>query len=207
MISRAQSLITTAAASATTCYTGHDKPLDDSCDGKAQAANDIAVAASRVALFDAVAAGVPNTCVKVDMAVGEKTSNSQLEVSPVNNTNFQSRLFMCRGTESGNGAKDGDIKWQVRDANGSWQSVSQDSLDKLNLKNGQKTVSAIPADFIARRNNAATLASLPAYTAASQNSSVKNTETGKKNLEKNATCSENKECKSGSCNPGTSKCI
>jgi hypothetical protein len=254
-ISRAQNLLTEAAAKATSCYTGTDKPLSDACDADAQAANDIAVAASRVALFDAVAIGVPDTCVKVDMAVGNNSTNSLIEVTPASG-GTSSRLFMCRGRESKIGAKDGVIIWQVRDDQGKLQNVSQTSLDKLNLKTGQTNPSSIPEDFISRRNNAAKLTNQPAYSASSASSSQSNewkevavnnclsncssfpsgavcyqkgttsqyncdgkkpttttnsttptTTTTKKDLPSKATCSENKECKSGQCNPGTSKCL
>lgn len=250
-ISRAQNLLTEAAAKATSCYTGTDKPLSDACDADAQAANDIAVAASRVALFDAVAIGVPDTCVKVDMAVGNNTTNSLIEVTPASG-GTASRLFMCRGRESKIGAKDGVIIWQVRDDQGKLQNVSQTSLDKLNLKTGQTNPSSIPEDFINRRNNAAKLANQPAYNASSASSSqstewkevavsnclsncssfpsgavcyqkgatnqyncdgkkptttTQTAPTTKKDLPKGATCNDNKECKSGQCNPGTSKCI
>lgn len=253
-INRAQNLITEAAAKATTCYTGNDKPLSDACDAEAQAANDIAIAASRVALFDAVAAGVPETCVKVDMAVGNNTSNSLIEVTPASGGQA-SRLFMCRGRESSNGAKDGVIIWQVRDDQGKLQNVSQSSLDKLNLKTGQTNASSIPEDLITRRNNAAKLANQPSYSSSAVSSSNSNEwkEVGiinchnncssfpaggvcyqkgntsvyscdgkkpttstqktsdpatpaKKNLAKGATCEKNNDCKSGQCNPGTSKC-
>jgi hypothetical protein len=244
-ISRAQNLLTEAAAKATSCYTGTDKPLSDACDADAQAANDIAVAASRVALFDAVAIGVPDTCVKVDMAVGNNSTNSLIEVTPASG-GTSSRLFMCRGRESKIGAKDGVIIWQVRDDQGKLQNVSQTSLDKLNLKTGQTNPSSIPEDFISRRNNAAKLTNQPAYSASSASSSQSNewkevavnnclsncssfpsgavcyqkgttsqyncdgkkpttttnsttptTTTTKKDLPSKATCSENKECKSG----------
>jgi hypothetical protein len=39
------------------------------------------------------------------------------------------------------------------------------------------------------------------------NSTTPTTTTTKKDLPSKATCSENKECKSGQCNPGTSKCL
>lgn len=169
-ISRAQNLITSASANATTCYSGQDKALNDSCDAQAQAANDVAVAASRVALFDAVAAGIPSTCVKVDMAVGSNTSNSIIEVTPAGSSGTTSRLFMCRGAESTIGAKDGDIKWRVRDEKGSLQEVSQESLTKLGITNNQKNITSIPQDFISRRNNAATLANQPAYSASNTSS-------------------------------------
>ncbi len=251
-VNRAQSLITSAASSAAACYTGTDKPLNDSCDATTQAANDIAVAASRVALFDAVAAGVPNTCVKVDMAVGANTSNSIIEVAPAENASNLSRLFMCRGAESATGKKDGDIKWRVRDNNGSLQEVSQTSLTQLGLQNGQKQILTIPENFIVRRNNAAALSSQPAFAGTTtlnfnETSSTawkevavsnclsncssfpsgaacyqkgttneyncnganqtQSTVSEKKNLAKNATCNDNKECRSGQCNPGTSKCL
>lgn len=173
-ISRAQTLLQIAAAKATSCYSGNDKPLSDACDAEAQAANDIAVAASRVAMFDAVAAGIPETCVKVDMAVGSKSSNSQIEVTPVSG-GASSRLFMCRGDETKVGARDGEIKWRVRDVAGNLEEVSQDSLNRLGLKTGQKDISSIPQDFINRRDNAATLADQPAFKA-SELSSVSTTE-------------------------------
>jgi hypothetical protein len=161
---------------------------------------------------------------------------------------------MCRGAESTIGAKDGDIKWRVRDDKGALQEVSQESLNKLGITNNQRNISSVPQDFINRRNNAATLAGQPAYntTGASNTTAdwkevaVSNclnscssfpsgatcyqkgslnlfncdgqkpttststnpqSNTAKKNLPKGATCNDNKECKSGQCNPGTSKCI
>lgn len=162
-IAKAQTLMTDAASKAVGCYTGNDKPLSDSCDAVAQAANDTAIAAARVALFDAVAAGYPNTCVKVDMAVGKNNSNTLIEVATKDDPSNVSRLFMCRGAESKSGSKDGEIKWRVRDNRGDLQEVSQSSLSQLGLSTGLRNASSIPVDFIARRNNAATLVGLPVY--------------------------------------------
>lgn len=172
-IARAQQLLTTASSDATSCYSISQTPATDQCDANAQAANDAATAASRVALFDAVAAGVPNTCVKVDMAVGKDTQNSQIEVTPAGGSGL-SRLFMCRGAESKAGAHDGEIKWRVRDDNGGLQEVSQNSLNQLGLSTGQTSINTIPQDYINRRNNAATLASQPAYSASTSVSTGNN---------------------------------
>jgi hypothetical protein len=243
-VSRAQTLLNEAAGKSAACYTGNDKPLNDACDAVAQAANDTAVAAARVALFDAVAAGIPDTCVKVDMSVGANTSNSQIEVTPAGGSAV-SRLFMCRGKETTTGAKNGDLKWRVRDDKGVLQEVSQASLTQLGLSS---VGSSIPQDFINRRNNAATLSNQASFSATSTSTNVntsgesvnncrtdtfcrqergtgsvcgtdsrctipstsatqQSTTTQKKNLEKGATCQDNSWCKSGQCNPGTSKCI
>lgn len=205
-INKAQSLLSSAASNASSCYTNGSQPQNDACNAQAQAANDIAVAAGRVALFDAVMAGVPNTCVKVDMAVGANTANSLVEVNPTGSS-IPSRLFMCRGQESTPGAKDGDIKWRVRDENGNLQEVSQESLNRLGIRDGQNP-NSIPQDFVNRRNNAATLASQPAYS--SSNTSANSSTTSNSANESVNNCRTDIFCQSqrgtGSICDQTSRC-